>query len=116
MNKLTIPFFYIAIVQHVFKVPTDTEQNNLGFEVTSFERMLMDHKWNSSTFFKIELTRTSAFLQYSRFSDMILQHHKFMGIMQKLLLRFALEHEIATNSDAKIVEVRLPGTIIVFCI
>ncbi len=39
-----------------------------------------------------------------------------MGIFQKLLLRFALEHEIATNGDGEIVEMRLPSTFVVFYI
>jgi hypothetical protein len=43
-------FLQIAVAERVPKVPAYAEQNDLGFEMTPFERVLIVHEGNSSAF------------------------------------------------------------------
>src|SRR6266446_7051037 len=41
-------FFQISVTERVAQVPPDTQENDLSFEVTPFERVLLVHENNSS--------------------------------------------------------------------
>jgi hypothetical protein len=41
-------FLQVAVAQGVAQIPTHAEENNLGFKVTPFQRILLIHEGNSS--------------------------------------------------------------------
>jgi hypothetical protein len=45
------PFFQIPIAQRIPKIPTYTQQNNLGLEMTPFEQMQFCHDGSSGVLF-----------------------------------------------------------------
>ena len=43
-------FLQVSVTERVSEIPTDAQQNDLGFEMTPFERARIAHERNSSTF------------------------------------------------------------------
>src|SRR6266487_6091117 len=60
--------FEIAVAERISKVPAYTEQNDVGFVMTPFERVLLVHEGNSSSasIQEAELTTSPPFLQQNR--------------------------------------------------
>jgi hypothetical protein len=59
-------FFHVSVAERVAQVPTNTEQNNLSFEVSLFEKGAIIHEVGSSPSSESpKTTGSSSFLQYN---------------------------------------------------
>ncbi len=62
--------FEIAIAQCVAQIPSHAQKNEIGLEVTPFERVRLDHGEFSFSFF-LECNRSVSFLQHNPINSLM---------------------------------------------
>jgi hypothetical protein len=64
--------FEITVAERIPKVPAHAEQNDVGFEMTPFERVLIVHEGNSSVFLnRSRAYHITSFLQQNQLASVV---------------------------------------------